>query len=88
MITGAVVSIINGAKVRILLTLFAASLTVIVQFEYAPSARVLRVRVLVPTLAEEVVLVHEPPYVIVPASFVVNVYSGVIVFVRAGIAVT
>ena len=61
--------------------LFAASVTVIVQSEYVPFARVLKVMVLSPTVASVVAEEHEPPYEIVPASSVLNVYDGVRSFV-------
>ena len=73
---GAVVSTINRVAVRALLTLPAASVTVAVQL-YVPSARALNVMVFTPDSAEDVVLVHPPPYVIVPASVELKDQSGV-----------
>ena len=64
---------VNDVKVRALLVLPEASVTVIVQFEYVPSFRALNVTVLVPADDAAVVeLLQLPPYVIVPASFVLK----------------
>ena len=65
---------VNEVTVRGLLVLPEASVTVIVQFEYVvPSFRALKVIVLLVAEAEEVELLQLPPYVIVPASFELNV---------------
>ena len=59
---------------RALLALLALSVTVIVQFEYVVlSFRALKVIVLLSAAAVEVELLQFPPYVIVPASFVLKV---------------
>lgn len=58
--TGAVVSIVNEVTASTLLALVAASVTVIVQVEYVPSARVMKVIVFRPTVAEVVTLEHHP----------------------------
>lgn len=71
--TGPVVSTVNVVTTRVLLTLDAPSVTVIVQFEYVPSANVLNITVFDPLDAAAVALLQEPPYVIVPASSVVKV---------------
>lgn len=49
------------------------SVTITVQSAYDPTASVPRVIVFEPLVALVVALVQLPPYVIVPASFVVNV---------------
>jgi hypothetical protein len=54
------------------------SVTVIVQLEYVPSERELKVIVLLPEDADVVVDVQEPPYEIVPASLEEKVYKGVV----------
>ena len=41
---------------------------VIVQFEYVPSLKILKVMLLFPETAEVVLEEQEPPYVIVPSS--------------------
>jgi hypothetical protein len=56
----------------------AASLTRIVQVEYVPAANVFNVIVLFPDVADVVAEEQAPPYVIVPASVVENVYDGVV----------
>lgn len=66
-------SIVNEFTARILLPFVAASVTLTVQFEWTPPARALRVIVFEPTTADVVALEQSPPYVIVPASFVVKV---------------
>lgn len=58
---GVVVSIVNDVTARILLALLDESVTVIVQLEYVPSVRALKVIVLAPNVAEVVALVHDPP---------------------------
>ena len=70
---GIVVSTVNEVTARILLALLAASVTVMVQFEYVPSARAVNVIVFAQTVADVVALLQEPPYVMVPASSVVKV---------------
>ena len=65
---------INEVTARALLALPKASVTVIVQFEYVPSFRALNVMVLLPADDTVVVeLLQLPPYVMVPASFVLKV---------------
>lgn len=64
---------VNEVSVSVLLTFEEASVTVIVQSEYVPTASVSSVIVFDPEVAEVVTDEQEPPYVIVPASFVVNV---------------
>ena len=51
----------------------AVSVTVIMQSEYVPSLKVLKVMVLFPETAEVVLEEQEPPYVIVPSSSDENV---------------
>ena len=58
----------------------AASVTVIVQLEYVPATSALNVTVLFPVVADVVADEHEPPYVMVPASVVEKVKSGVVSF--------
>ena len=58
---GAVVSIVKLETDKGALALFAASVTVIVQLEYVPSARELNVIGLFPAIAEVVALKQEPP---------------------------
>ena len=70
---GFVVSIVNVVMFRVLLTLSAASVTVMVQLEYVPALSVLKVIVFDQLVALVVELEHEPPYVILPASLVVKV---------------
>ena len=69
---GAVVSITNELIFNVIL-LAEEVVTVIVQSEYVPSLRALKVMVLSPGIAEVALEEHEPPYVIVPASLVENV---------------
>ena len=69
---GAVVSITNELILNMAL-LPELLVTVIVQSEYVPSLRVLKVIVLLPEIAELVLEEQEPPYVIVPASTDENV---------------
>jgi hypothetical protein len=66
---GAVVSMVNDGIGRTSDIFPAASVTVIVQSAYVPSASVANVTVVFPEIADDVSDVHEPPYVIVPASF-------------------
>ena len=58
---------VNALIVIVLLSFPEESVTFIVQLEYVPLLRVLKVIVLFPTLALVVVEEQEPPYVIVPA---------------------
>lgn len=69
---GAEEEIVNEVSVRVFEALPATSVTMIVQSEYVPSARVPRVIVFVDASALVVTLLQLPPYVIVPASFEVN----------------
>ena len=65
---GATVSITNCVTDRALLVLLALSVTLMVQLLYVPSGRALKVILLVPTTAAEVVLSQPPEYVTAPAS--------------------
>jgi chorismate mutase len=85
---GAVVSMTNVGTERTEEVFPAASVTVIVQFEYVPAASALNVTVLFPDVADVVAEEQEPPYKIVPASVVENVYDGVVFLVGVGTAVT
>ncbi len=68
------IATVNEVTARALLALPEASVTVIVQFEYVvPSFRALKVIVLLSAAAAVVELLQLPPYVIVPASFVLKV---------------
>ena len=69
------IATVNEVTARALLALPEESVTVIVQFEYVvPSFRALNVMVLSPADDAVVVeLLQFPPYVIVPASFVLKV---------------
>ena len=69
---GAVVSMVKELTDRVLLVLLALSLTVMVQVACCPSARALKVIVLLSTEAAVVELLQSP-YVMVPASFEENV---------------
>ena len=60
---------VNEVTERALLALPEESVTVIVQSEYVPSSRAVKVIALLPEEAEEVELLQLPPYVIVPDSF-------------------
>ncbi len=71
-IVGGVVSMVKLGTESALEAFPTASVTVIVQFEYVPTESVLNVTVLVPELADVVADEHEPPYEIVPTSFVVK----------------
>jgi hypothetical protein len=66
----------------------AASVTVIVQFVYVPSANEFSVTVLLPLVAEPVADEQEPPYVIEPASVDENVKLGVVSWPGVGTGVT
>ena len=70
---GAVVSITKVLTVSALLGLLALSVTVILQLLWDPSGRALKVIVLLESVAAVVELLQFPPYVIVPASFELNV---------------
>ena len=85
---GAVVSIVNGGMLKTEEIFPAASVTVIVQSAYVPAASVLNVIVLLPLVADVVADEHEPPYVIVPASVVENVMTGVVLLVGVETGVT
>ena len=60
---------VNEVTERVLLAFPEESVTIIVQSEYVPSSRAVKVMALLPEEAEEVELLQLPPYVIVPASF-------------------
>ena len=60
---------VNEVTERLSLVLPEESVTVIVQSEYVPSSRDVKVMLLLPEEAEEVELLQLPPYVMVPASF-------------------
>ena len=65
---------VNEVTSRAMLAFPLESVTVIVQLEYVPSFRALNVMVLSPADDAVVVeLLQLPPYVIVPASFVLKV---------------
>ena len=64
---------VNEVTERVLLAFPEESVTVIVQFEYVPSSKTVKVMALLPEEAEEVELLQLPPYVIVPDSFEENV---------------
>ena len=70
---GAVVSITKVLTVSALLGLLALSVTVILQSLWDPSGRALKVIVLLEAVAAVVELLQFPVYVIVPASFELNV---------------
>ena len=70
---GAVVSITKVLTVSALLGLLALSVTVILQLLWDPSGRALKVIVLLESVAAVVELLQFPAYVIVPASFELNV---------------
>ncbi len=59
---------LNELNVRVLLTFPAASVTVIVQSEYVPLLKEIKVIVLFPLVADVVHDEQEPPYVIALAS--------------------
>ncbi len=64
---------VNEVTERLLLALPEESVTVIVQSEYVPSSKAVKVIELLPEYAEEVELLQLPPYVMSPASFEENV---------------
>ena len=70
---GAVVSITKVLTVSALLGLLAMSVTVILQSLWDPSGRALKVIVLLEAVAAVVELLQSPEYVMVPASFELNV---------------
>mgnify|MGYP003324560644 FL=1 len=70
---GAVVSITKVLTVSAMLGLLALSVTVILQSLWDPSGRALKVIVLLESVAAVVELLQFPVYVIVPASFELNV---------------
>ncbi len=70
--------IVKEVIVRVFEALPAVSVTMIVQSEYVPTARVSRVIELVVANALVVALLQLPPYVIVPSSLEVNEYAGVV----------
>ena len=69
---------VNEVTERALLAFPEESVTVIVQFEYVPSSKAVKVIVLLSEEAEEVELLQLPPYVMVPASFELKMYLGVV----------
>ena len=64
---------VNEVTERVLLAFPEESVTIIVQSEYVPSSRAVKVMALFEAEAEEVELLQLPPYVMVPASFEENV---------------
>ena len=71
---GAVMSIVKLSTERLsLVTLLEVAVTLILQFEWRPSLKALKVIVLLLAEAEEVELLQPPAYVIVPDSFVLKV---------------
>ena len=60
---------VNEVTVRLLLAFPEESVTVIVQSEYVPSSRAVKVMALLPEEADVVELLQLPPYVMVPDSF-------------------
>jgi hypothetical protein len=60
-IIGAVVSIVKEGRVSMFEIFPAASVTLIVQVVYVPSARLLNVTIFEPTVAVVVALEHDPP---------------------------
>ncbi len=64
---------VNEFTERVLLAFPEESVTIIVQSEYVPSSRAVKVMALFEAEAEEVELLQLPPYVMVPASFDENV---------------
>ena len=64
---------VNEVTERLSLVLPEESVTVIVQSEYVPSFRAVKVTLLLPEEAEEVELLQLPPYVMSPASSEENV---------------
>ena len=59
---------VNEVTERALLALPEESVTIIVQSEYVPSSRAVKVMLLLPEEEEEVELLQLPPYVMSPAS--------------------
>jgi hypothetical protein len=86
--TGADVSMVKDGIWRMEEMFPAASVTVIVQFVYVPSANEFSVTVLLPLVAEPVADEQEPPYVIEPASVDENVKLGVVSWPGVGTGVT
>ena len=64
---------VNEVTERVLLAFPEESVTVIIQSEYVPSSRAVKVMLLLPEEAEEVELLQLPPYVMSPASSEENV---------------
>ena len=64
---------VNEFTERVLLAFPEESVTIIVQSEYVPSSRAVKVMLLLPEDAEEVELLQLPPYVMSPASSEENV---------------
>ena len=75
---GPVVSTMNDVSVSVLLTFAAESVTVTVQLSKVPSLKSLRVMIVYPLFAADVVEEQAlvPPYVIVPASLEERVKLG------------
>ena len=63
------IAMVKEVTVSEALGLLAESVTIILQSEYVPSAKLLKVMELLPEDAEVVELLQLPPYEIVPASF-------------------
>ena len=85
--TGAGLIIVKAEILSVFDALLELSVTVIVQLLYVPTANSFRVIVLSPAVATVVTLLQLPPYVITPASVVLNVYTGVVSVVGVTIAV-
>ncbi len=85
---GAVVSIVKDGTPSAEEGFPAASVTVTVQLVYVLAVNALNVIVLLPEVVDVAALLHEPPYVIVPASVVLNVKFGVVSCVGVGTGVT
>ena len=64
---GVVASTIKEVIAKVLLEIPPESVTVIVQLEYVPSLKEVRVIVLLPLVADVVAEEQEPPYVMVPS---------------------
>ena len=67
------IAIVNEVTARALLAFPAESVTLTVQLEYVPSARVLKVTVLLSAEAAVAELLQPPAYPMVPASFELKV---------------
>lgn len=85
---GGVISIVKGVTFKTLETFHAPSARVMVQLLWVDSERALKLIVLFQARPPEAELEQSPPYISVPVSVPLKVYSGVVSFVGFTTGVT